>query len=72
VLGAPRIWLLIDEWSELPVELQPYLADLLRRTVLPISGVTLKLAAIEHRSNFVILKGKGDYVGLELSADVAR
>jgi len=71
VLGAPRIWLLIDEWSEVPVELQPYLADLLRRTVLPISGVTLKLAAIEHRSNFVMLKGKGEYVGLELGADIA-
>ena len=70
VLGAPRICL-IDEWSEVPVELQPYLADLLRRTVLPISGVTLKLAAIEHRSNFVMLKGKGEYVGLELGADIA-
>jgi hypothetical protein len=71
VLGTPRLWLLIDEWSEVPVELQPYLADLLRRTVLPISALTLKLAAIEHRSNFSILKGAGDYIGLELGADIA-
>jgi hypothetical protein len=71
ILGAPRLWLLIDEWSEIPAELQPYLADLLRRTVLPISKVTLKIAAIEHRSNFRILKGGGDYVGVELGADVA-
>ena len=71
VLGTPRLWLLIDEWSEVPMELQPYLADLLRRTVLPISALTLKIAAIEHRSNFAILKGAGDYVGLELGADIA-
>lgn len=71
VLGTPRLWLLIDEWSEVPVELQPYLADLLRRTVLPISALTLKVAAIEHRSNFSILKGTGDYIGLELGADIA-
>jgi hypothetical protein len=25
VLGKPKIWLLIDEWSEVPLELQPYL-----------------------------------------------
>jgi hypothetical protein len=71
VLGTPRLWLLIDEWSEVPVELQPYLADLLRRTVLPISALTLKLAAIEHRSNFAILKATGDYIGPELGADIS-
>jgi hypothetical protein len=35
-----RIWLLIDEWSEIPIELQPYLADLLRRTLLPLNEIT--------------------------------
>jgi hypothetical protein len=70
VLGAPRLWLLIDEWSEAPLELQPYLADLLRRTVLPISAITVKIAAIEHRSNFA-LQERGTYVGLELGADIS-
>src|SRR5262249_52993964 len=54
VLGASRTWLLIDEWSEIPVELQPYLADLIRRTILPVPSVTTKIAAIEHRSDFAI------------------
>ena len=52
VLGSPRIWLLIDEWSEIPSDLQPYLADLLRRTVLPQQRVIVKIGAIEHRSKF--------------------
>lgn len=71
VLGAQRIWLLIDEWSEVPLELQPYLADLLRRIILPINDITVKIAAIEHRSFFRISKARGEYIGLELGADVS-
>ena len=44
VVGVSRIWLLIDEWSEVPFDLQPYLADLFRRTVLPVGSITLKVA----------------------------
>jgi hypothetical protein len=71
VLAAKRIWLLIDEWSEIPVDLQPYLADLIHRTLLPINDITIKIAAIEHRSAFAILKSRGEYIGLELGADVS-
>lgn len=70
VLDVQRVWLLIDEWSEIPIDLQPYLADLLRRTVLPIGKVTLKIAAIEHRTNFSVSHRRGEYVGLELGADI--
>ena len=35
VLGINRLWLLFDEWSEVPIDLQPYLVDLVRRTILP-------------------------------------
>ena len=70
-VGLSRLWILVDEWSEVPFDLQPYLADLLRRTIIPISDVTIKIAAIKHRSNFVISRGRGEYVGLELGADVA-
>jgi hypothetical protein len=45
-LPKGRLWLLIDEWSEVPPDLQPLLADLLRRAVLPIKGVTVKIEAI--------------------------
>lgn len=70
-LGVKRTWLLIDEWSEVPVELQPYLADLLRRTVLPLNEFIIKIAAIEHRTDFIIKRDKGAYTGIELGADVS-
>lgn len=71
ILGGRRVWFLIDEWSEIPVDLQPYLADLFRRVLLPVDAITVKIAAIEHRTNFSILKDKGEYIGLELGADVS-
>lgn len=70
-LGSKRIWVLLDEWSSLPLELQPYLADLLRRSAFPVTNLTVKIAAIEQRSCFRVATGHGNYIGLELGADIA-
>lgn len=66
-----RLWILIDEWSEVPLDLQPLLADLLRRAILPIGGVTVKIAAIEQRSRFTISDETVGHIGIELGADVS-
>lgn len=70
-LRPARLWLLLDEWSSVPIELQPLLADLLRRSVLPITGITVKIASIERRSRFNQPSASGDYVGIEVGADAA-
>ncbi|HEX6347515.1 hypothetical protein [Umezawaea sp.] len=70
-LGGRRLWLLLDEWSSVPLDLQPLLADLLRRCVLPVPGITVKIAAIERRSRFSVPAPAGDYIGIELGADAA-
>lgn len=69
-IAPRRIWLLLDEWSAIPIELQPYLADLIRRCVLPVTGVSVKIAAIEQRSQFQLTGERGDYTGIEIGADV--
>ena len=71
ILGKRRAWLLLDEWSSVPIELQPFLADLLRRSIFPVSNCTVKIAAIEQRSKFMTSLEKGDYLGVELGADIA-
>lgn len=70
-LGEARLWLLLDEWSSVPLDLQPLMADLLRRSVMPTAGITVKIAAIEHRSRFAQLLPTGGYIGIELGADAA-
>lgn len=65
-----RIWLLLDEWSSLPEEMQPYLADFIRRAVLPVQKITVQIAAIEYRSRFRLDLASGR-VGLELGSDIS-
>src|SRR6185312_12242776 len=70
-ISPRRMWLLLDEWSAVPIDLQPYLADLIRRSILPVQGVSVKIAAIEQRTAFQIAGEQGDYIGMELGADIA-
>jgi hypothetical protein len=47
-----RLFVLIDEWSSLPLAIQPYLAEFLKRGLLPLTIVTLKIGALEYRCRF--------------------
>lgn len=70
-LPGKRLWLIMDEWSHVSMDLQPLLADLIRHCLLPIPGVTVKFGAIETRSIFKLDRVDGSYMGIELGADVA-
>lgn len=70
-LGLERLWIIIDEWSSVPLDLQPFLADMFRRSFMPIRRITLKIAAIEHRTQMKATVPDGDYIGFELGADIA-
>lgn len=70
-LPKRNLWILIDEWSEVPLDLQPFVAEILKRAVMQVSGVTVKIAAIEHRSKFLSVDSVGGRVGLEIGADAA-
>jgi hypothetical protein len=71
VVKPHQIWILLDEWSSIPLELQPFLADLLRRSIFPVRNITVKIAAIEYRSRFQLFIAPGDYIGIEVGADVS-
>lgn len=64
-----RVWILLDEWSAIPFDLQPLLADMIRRTLYTSNKLSVKIGAIEIRSNFIIKYDHGTYVGIELGAD---
>ena len=71
-VAPKRIWLLIDEWSTVPTDIQqPYLADLIRRSFFSVPNISVKIAAIEHRSNFKLDLDYGKYIGCELGADIS-
>ncbi len=71
IVNPHKIWILLDEWSSIPIELQPYLADLLRRSIFPIRNITVKIAAIDYRSRFQLSETPRDYIGIETGADAS-
>lgn len=69
-LSTKRVWLLLDEWSSVPADIQPYLAEFLVRCVLPLQMFTVKIGAIEQQSVFRSELANGALIGIELGADV--
>lgn len=65
------LYVLIDEWASIPLALQPYLAEFIRRSFLPNPRIAVKIAALEYRSQFGIRKGKGEMLGFEVGSDIA-
>jgi hypothetical protein len=67
-----NLFLLIDEWSSLPTDLQPYLAEFIKRGFLPNPAIVVKIAALEYKSAFGIQVGpKHAVLGFEVGADIA-
>lgn len=69
-LGVRRVWILLDEWTSLPADIQPYVGEFLVRCVLPLQQITVKIAAIEQQSSFRARLDDGQTIGVELGADV--
>jgi len=69
-LGDTYLYILLDEWSSIPIDIQPYLAEFLKRGVLPMQKATLKVASLEYRSHFA-LPNTNPIFGFELGADIA-
>ncbi len=69
-LADIHLYILLDEWSSLPTDIQPYLAEFLKRGVLPVQRAVLKVASLEYRSRFA-LPNDGQIIGFELGADIS-
>jgi hypothetical protein len=69
--AGATLYVLLDEWSSVPMDLQPYLAEFVRRGFLPLANVVFKIGSLEYRSNFSIRQANGSIVGFELGADIS-
>lgn len=64
-----RIIILLDEWSAVPLKIQPFFAEFLRRTLFPIPNVVFKIAVVPQRKNFCDEIGT-QMIGLEMGHDM--
>jgi hypothetical protein len=70
-VGKRRVLVLLDEWTAIPAEVQPYFAEFIRRTLLPNPAVTVKIASLEYRSRFSIPLPRNNHLGFELGGDIS-
>lgn len=69
-MRVEHLTVLIDEWTSLPSDLQPFIAEFLKRTVFPSNRVTVKIASLEYRSRFSLPAEGGNVIGFELGPDI--
>ena len=70
LLPIDQIHYFIDEWSEIPLDLQPLMADDIRKILLTNPKICVKIAAIEHRTRLIEHLEGNQYIGFELGADI--
>ncbi len=70
-VSKKRLLVLIDEWTALASDVQPYFAEFLKRSFLPSSRITVKIASLEYRSEFFIQRERNNVTGFELGSDIA-
>ncbi len=69
IYGA-QLYILLDEWSSLPLDVQPYFAEFIKRSFLPLANVAVKIGSLEYRSDFGVNTANGS-IGFEMGADIS-
>ncbi|WP_141681756.1 ORC-CDC6 family AAA ATPase [Mycobacterium malmoense] len=68
--ASKRFWILLDEWSGIPLDLQPFLAEMIRKLFFGHHQVTVRIGAIPHRTNWRVPGDQGQYLGIEVGAEL--
>jgi hypothetical protein len=71
-LHIDKLLLIIDEWSSIPEDIQPYIADFLRRTIVYTPQFIVKFGAVPYRSNFSTTTERAGRIGLEFGGEITR
>ena len=66
-----KMYVLVDEWSSLPIDVQPFLAEFFKRGLLPLPEVVVKIASLEYKSAFSAPSEAGGVIGFEVGADIS-
>lgn len=65
-----EIFLLLDEWSELPIDIQPYIAECFKSTFFCIGNCNTKIGMIPYRTKLAVYDKQNNPLGLEGSGEV--
>jgi hypothetical protein len=67
-LRINRLFIILDEWAQIPFAAQSYVAEFVKRAVLPIQAISLKILAVNYQCKFSD-HIDGNLIGMQRSAD---
>ena len=70
-LEVDQVVFLIDEWSQIDIDVQPIFAELLRRTIGTSNNISCKIAALKFLTQFTTVV-KGRRIGLQPGIDITE
>ncbi|MGD9646658.1 MAG: AAA family ATPase [Pirellulales bacterium] len=68
-LKMPRVYVVLDEWAQVPLESQPFFAEYIKRGILTVPSVSLKILAVNYQCQ-LSRRQNGNLIGLERGADI--
>lgn len=69
-LDVDRLLVVLDEWSNIPLDVQPLLADFLRRTFLASAKSYIVIGAVRDRTELIRRFQDGERIGMEVGHDI--
>ncbi|GIW82306.1 MAG: hypothetical protein KatS3mg105_4113 [Gemmatales bacterium] len=68
-IGGHRLYIVLDEWAQVPFSSQPHFAEYLKRSILAVPQISVKILAVNYQCQFSV-RQNSDIIGLERGADI--
>jgi len=68
-LDLSRLFVILDEWAQVPFDAQPHFAEFIKRSLAVIPRLSLKLIAVNYQCKFSTSVA-GNVIGLQRGADI--
>ncbi len=70
-LRIDHLFIIIDEWSQIPISAQPYVAEYLKRAIMTIPEVCIKLLAVNYQYQ-LSKQSDEEIIGIHVGADITN
>jgi hypothetical protein len=70
-LRIDHLFIIIDEWAQIPISAQPYVAEYLKRAIMTIPEVCIKLLAVNYQYQLSKQSDEG-IIGIQSGADITN
>lgn len=68
-LSIGRLFIIMDEWAQIPLSVQPYVAEYIKRAIMTIPEICIKLLAVSYQCQISKQSDEG-IIGIQRGADI--